>query len=429
MSNITFLLEHEEGHLLPTFQLAKRLAVRGHQVSYIGLADASDLIERQGFAFAPIMEDLFPTGSTRTLRNRIEASESEKGGNPVGYMAANHLADTYVGSLVRGQDLETAVHTMQTDLFLVGSMFPLNPLVLLYRFQRPVILVTPWLRSFPKQDYATLLEAALLRLHGSGMDFFKLARKADPKARRLADIASKFLVMRELILCPQDFDLPRPDWRKEQEVFYIEPSIELSRGRQDNFPWERILPDRRLLYCSLGSQSQIIGREPMHRFLSTVAEAARRLPEWQLVMATGLLNPEEIPGLPENSVVARWVPQIPILERASLMITHGGLGTIKECIFHGVPMVAFPLLSDQPENGRRIAHHGLGLSGDFKNVLSDEIVSLVRQVGEDPSYRDNVSRMRQRFHEVEQSGIGVQRIEEVLERSHRVESSVRLPSP
>ena len=169
------------------------------------------------------------------------------------------------------------------------------------------------------------------------MDFFKLARKADPKARRLADIASKFLAMRELILCLQDFDLPRPDWRKEQEVFYIEPSIDVSRGRQNNLPWEKILPGRRLLYCSLGSQSQIIGREPMHRFLSVVAEAARSLPEWQLVLATGLLDPEEIPGLPEDSVVARWVPQVPILERASLMITHGGLGTIKECISTAFP--------------------------------------------------------------------------------------------
>jgi MGT family glycosyltransferase len=418
MSNIAFLLEHEEGHLLPTFQLAKRLTVCGHKVSYIGLVDAADLIERQGFAFYPIMEDLFPRGSTRTLRNLIEASESDKGGLPVGYMAANHLADTYVGSLVRGQDLQTAVDRLQPDLFLAGSMFPLNPLVLLYRFQRPVTLITPWLRSFPKQDYATLLEAALLRLHGSGMDFFNLARKADPKARRLADIAAKFLEMRELILCPQDFDLPRPDWRKEQEVFYIEASLDLSRGRQDDFPWERILPDRRLLYCSLGSQSQIIGREGVHRFLSAVAEAANRLPEWQLVAATGLLQPEEIPGLPADAVVARWVPQIPILERASLMITHGGLGTIKECIFHGVPMIAFPLLSDQPENGRRIAHHGLGSSGDFKSVSADELVSLVRQVGEDPSFHENTGRMRQRFQAIEGSGIGVQRLEEVLERSN-----------
>jgi MGT family glycosyltransferase len=419
VSNISFLLEHEEGHLLPTFQLAKRLAARGHNVSYIGLADAADLIERKGFPFAPILEDLFPKGSTRTLRNRIEAAETENGGSPVGYMASNHLADTYVGSLVRSEDLQTAVHTLRPDLFLAGSMFVFNPLVLLYRFQVPVVLITPWLRSFPKQDYSTLLEAGLLRLRGSGMDFFNLAKKSDPTARRLADIAVKFLAMRELILCPKELDLPRPDWRNEQEVFYVEPSIELSRGRQDDFPWDKILPDRRLLYCSLGSQSQIIGRDAVLRFLSATATAATRLPGWQLVMATGLLNPEEIPGLPADAVAARWVPQIPILERASLMITHGGLGTIKECIFHGVPVVVFPLLSDQPENSRRIAHHGLGLFGDFKQASPDEIASLVQQVGENPSFRDNMSRMRQAFRVAEESGAGVQRIEEILERKAR----------
>jgi MGT family glycosyltransferase len=334
-------------------------------------------------------------------------------------MASNHLADTYVGSLVRSEDLQTAVHTLRPDLFLAGSMFVFNPLVLLYRFQVPVVLITPWLRSFPKQDYSTLLEAGLLRLRGSGMDFFNLAKKSDPTARRLADIAVKFLAMRELILCPKELDLPRPDWRNEQEVFYVEPSIELSRGRQDDFPWDKILPDRRLLYCSLGSQSQIIGRDAVLRFLSATATAATRLPGWQLVMATGLLNPEEIPGLPADAVAARWVPQIPILERASLMITHGGLGTIKECIFHGVPVVVFPLLSDQPENSRRIAHHGLGLFGDFKQASPDEIASLVQQVGENPSFRDNMSRMRQAFRVAEESGAGVQRIEEILERKAR----------
>jgi UDP:flavonoid glycosyltransferase YjiC (YdhE family) len=41
MSSIAFLIEHEEGHLNPTFQLARRLAARGHRIVYLGLADGA----------------------------------------------------------------------------------------------------------------------------------------------------------------------------------------------------------------------------------------------------------------------------------------------------------------------------------------------------------------------------------------------------
>ena len=49
MAKITFLLEHEEGHLNPTFRLARRLATRGHSVAYMGLADGGNYVRSQGF--------------------------------------------------------------------------------------------------------------------------------------------------------------------------------------------------------------------------------------------------------------------------------------------------------------------------------------------------------------------------------------------
>jgi hypothetical protein len=167
MGNVTFFLEHEEGHLLPTFQLAKRLTERGHQVSYIGLADAADLIERQGYPFLPILEHLFPKGSTRTLRHKFEAMEAETEGTPTGYMGANHVVDSYAGSLVRGEDLHNAVQALGTDLFIASSVFVLHPVVLKFRFNLPVVLLTTWLRSFPKTQYAQLLESVCLHLRGS----------------------------------------------------------------------------------------------------------------------------------------------------------------------------------------------------------------------------------------------------------------------
>lgn len=421
MANVAFLLEHEEGHLLPTFQLARRLAARGHQVSYIGLADAAELVERQGYPFSTIMENVFPKGSTRTLRDQIATADAAETGRQVGYSDSS-VTDRFVGSLVRGEDLAAAIRARQPDVLLVSSLFPLNALVMSYRFGIPVVLLTPWLRPFPKKDYTGFIEHWLLQLRGAGTELFRLIQTADPKARSFQDIAARFISMRELILCPAELDLPRPDWGPEPEVFYVEPSIDLSRGREDNFPWERLLPDalsgRRLLYASLGSQSQEAGRDKLLAFHAAVAEAAAQLPDWQLVLSTGAIEPREIPGLPESAIAARWVPQIPVLEKAGLMITHCGLGTVKECIFHGVPMLGFPMDKDQPDNALRIVHHGLGVSGgEFSGASAGQIVALVRQIESDPAFAERVGRMRDRFREVEDSGISVRRIEEMLPAS------------
>jgi zeaxanthin glucosyltransferase len=414
MANVVFLLEHEEGHLLPTFQLARRLAARGHQVSYIGLADAAELVERQGYPFSTIMENVFPKGSTRTMRDRIEAADTGVTGRRVGY-SDDSLTDLFIGSLVRGEDVAAAIRARQPDVLLVSSLFPLNALVMSYRFGIPIALITPWLRPFPKVDYAQYIEMWLVKLRGAGTELFRLIQTADPKAKRFQDIAARFIALRELILCPAELDLPRPDWPPETEVFHVEASIDLNRGRNDSFPWERLLPDRRLLYASLGSQSQEAERDNLLAFHTAVAAAATQLPDWQLVLSTGAIEPREIPGLPETAIAMRWVPQIPVLEKARLMITHCGLGTVKECIFHGVPMLGFPIDKDQPDTALRIVHHGLGLSGGvFSGASAGQIVTLVRQIEADPAFLERVGRMRDHFREVEESGISVRLIEEML---------------
>lgn len=57
-----------------------------------------------------------------------------------------------------------------------------------------------------------------------------------------------------------------------------------------------------------------------------------------------------------------FIPQIDILKYADLMITHGGLGSIKECMDAGVPLLVVPINQelDQPGNAARIEANGLG---------------------------------------------------------------------
>jgi UDP:flavonoid glycosyltransferase YjiC (YdhE family) len=49
-------------------------------------------------------------------------------------------------------------------------------------------------------------------------------------------------------------------------------------------------------------------------------------------------------------VVAAFVPQAAVIERADLLVSHSGSGTMLGGLVHGVPQIALPRGTDQPHN-------------------------------------------------------------------------------
>lgn len=414
MARIAFVLDYEEGHLLPTFKLARQLRERGHSISYLGLEDSGPLIRQQGFEFIPILSQVFPEGSALRLRREGIPRAVGLGEEPIDQDVERY--DQYLGAMAQGKGLDGPVAEARPDLFILNSILSLNALVLHFRFALPIVLLTSYLRTETREQSAANLESVLLRLRSGAVPFFDLVLSKAPSARRLRDVTDRLLRMPELIQCPRELDLPH-GVAEEPEVYYIEAAVDLSRRESQGFPWERIDPEKKLLYVSLGSQSLLAGREAAVNFLRAVAEGAARRPEWQLVLGTGgMAEAADLP-LPPHAVALPWAPQIPLLERAALMITHGGLGTIKECIFHDTPMVVFPIGRDQPDNAKRVVHHGLGLAGDLAGASPEGIFGLVDRVDREPFFREKVKQMGDRFREVEESGVGVRRIEATLSRA------------
>jgi zeaxanthin glucosyltransferase len=423
-ATIAFLIEHEEGHLNPTFRLARRLAARGHRVVYLGLADGGDFVRAQGFEFFPILEEVFPRGTMRTLREMMRTASglaaverSAEIGASLQAIPDTPYARTWKGLLDAGPELDRAVGELRPDLFVLTSLFVPHALVLRSRFRLPVVLLTPLLRTQPKSEYAVEVLRLMRELGESKERVSALLAGTGPAAQPSAGLTQRLLVhvlrMRELILCPSDFELPEQSWEREPEVFYVEPTVDLERRPEGAFPWQALDPARRLLYVSLGSQSHRAGHERAIAFLRAVAAAFADRPEWQVVLSTGgLLEPGEIPA-PPGGIVVGWAPQLDLLDRAAVAVIHGGLGTVKECIVRGVPMAVFPIDHDQPDNARRIVHHGLGVSGDLGSFSAGGIAALVEQADR-PAVRERLARMRRRFLDVEGSGIGVRLIEELL---------------
>lgn len=78
---------------------------------------------------------------------------------------------------------------------------------------------------------------------------------------------------------------------------------------------------------------------------------------------------------------------LPSLAGAKLVVCHGGLNTIKECIYHGVPFIVVPDEFDRPYNASQINRLGIGSvwtsGGDIESVdsaLSSDTVSRLLEL-------------------------------------------------
>jgi MGT family glycosyltransferase len=117
--------------------------------------------------------------------------------------------------------------------------------------------------------------------------------------------------------------------------------------------------------------------------------AVGQLPGIQVVLSVGEnVTPESLGTIPSNVIVVRRAPQIELLKRAALCITHAGLNTALESLAEGVPMVAIPIGYDQPGVAARIAHHGVGEFVDIEDLTVERVRGLIEQVMNSSEYRE-----------------------------------------
>ena len=121
----------------------------------------------------------------------------------------------------------------------------------------------------------------------------------------------------------------------------------------------------------------------------TILQAVGEFREMQVVLSIGRnFNPDDLGPIPPNTIVVRIAPQIELLKRAALCITHAGLNTALEGLAQGVPMVAIPIGYDQPGVAARIAYHGVGEFVEISNLTMRHLSELIVKITANPNYRD-----------------------------------------
>ncbi|CAB9501637.1 Zeaxanthin glucosyltransferase [Seminavis robusta] len=129
-----------------------------------------------------------------------------------------------------------------------------------------------------------------------------------------------------------------------------------SESTDDNssFPFDKLDASKPLIYASLGTvQNQ--SKQVYQNICQACLELLQEQHELQLVLALGkkgVAVEDIIPPMADNDnnniLVVDFAPQLQLLDRASMVITHCGMNTTLETMARGIPALAIPITNDQP---------------------------------------------------------------------------------
>ena len=197
---------------------------------------------------------------------------------------------------------------------------------------------------------------------------------------------SRYSKLAQLSEQPAEFEFPRANLPLH---FHFTGPYHSSIGRENiSFPWDK-LTGQPLVYASMGTiQNRLL---PV---FEAIAVACVGLNVQLVISLGGGIPLKATSTLPGNPLVVGYAPQLEVLKRASLTITHAGLNTVLESLTCGVPMVAIPIANDQPGIAARIVWAGVGEMIPISQLTVASLQSVIHQVLTQDSYRLQTLRLQ-----------------------------------
>jgi MGT family glycosyltransferase len=388
MSHFGIISPPVSGHINPFSALGRELQARGHRVTYFQLCDLEQKIRSEGLEFRAIGQREFPPGSLKTWTAHL--------GTLRGLAALRftiRAVERTTGMVCR--DAPEAVRQAGVDTLLVDQMEPAGGAIAEH-LGLPFITVcnalainrdavtpppfTPW--RYRDGRWARFRN----RLGYTASDWVMrpitrvVARyRTEWRLPTLGSPDESFSRIAQICQMPREFDFPRTS---VPEGFHYVGPLRRPLPSPTSFPWDR-LDGRPVVYASLGTLQN--SREPLFRCF---AEACRGLEEVQLVMSHGGgLSEAEAANLPGQPLVVPYAPQVELLARARLTITHAGLNTVLDSLANGVPLVTIPITYEQPAIARRVEWTGAGRSLALRTLTPNGLATVIREVLDDARYQ------------------------------------------
>ena len=414
MTHFGIICPGSTGPLNTMLPLGQELQRRGHRVTLFALPDAQKKALTAGVEFQGIGFEEFPVGWAEQSFIQL--------GKLKGLAALRYTIDLLKqGAAVSLRDAPSVMKTAGVEAVLVnqgavegGTVADILDVPFLTVCSAVVLNRDP---SVPPFNTCWNYSPSVLAQLRNRMGYALLIRVAQPirdvigESRKQWNLPlylhpnDAYSKLAQISQAPAEFEYPRknlPPW------FHFTGPYHSSASRESVFfPWEK-LTEKPLIYASMGTlQNRLI------KTFQEIALACEGLEAQLVISLGGALDPESLPSLAGNPLIVKYAPQLEILQKATLMITHAGMNTTMECLRNGVPMVAIPITNDQPGVAARIAWTGAGKFIPLNQLSAMKLRSAVKTVLEQDSYKQNALRLQAAMI---RSG-GVQRAANIIEQA------------
>jgi MGT family glycosyltransferase len=397
------------GHLGPALAAAQQLRDRGHGVRFISREDARAAVEAAGYSFATWRRT---PGFTPIARS----SERE---------SLRHAYDQMLfgPAAARGADTRDEINRAPTDLLLTDTIvygaalgaeaagIPCALLSLTISL-RPLPGVPPYRSKLPSprtSEQRAAINAASGAFAAELNEWLPMLNEARASLGlgpfdHMLDLFDR--PARNLLAVSAAFDFPAdaiPD-----NMRHIGPLLDSSEWAK---PWTAPWPrgsgrPSALVSFSTTDQNQI---DALQRTVNAIGRI-----EMDAVATTGPALEGAKLAAPNNVTLLPSAPHDAVMKEVSLVVTHGGHGTVSRALSRGLPLLVMPMGRDQHDIAMRVEFHGAGLVLP-PTASETEIAAALSRLVREPHFREAAQRLSDAIASEISAGRFVHEMEEILQ--------------
>jgi len=168
--------------------------------------------------------------------------------------------------------------------------------------------------------------------------------------------------------------------------------------------------DEPLVYLSFGSLGSG-DTELMSRLIEFLGTQPYRC----LVHVGEYIDKYDEDELPENVHISDWFPQPSVIERADLVIHHGGNNTTNECCYFGTPAIVLPYAWDGFDNATRIEETNHGFTLHRSDWTDEELAEKMETCLTDSGIQDRVAKTAEHMQDAEGTKKAARLLDDLLQ--------------
>lgn len=352
------------GHVNPTIGLIKELISTGDEITYYCTEEFRSKIE--------------PTGAKFISYDAISVEDATKGDYINSFRHLTSICSGLLESLWRAKE-----DNYNYDYIIYDSMINIGDKVAkIFKIPYSIRSVTTF--AFSRKLLYSLSQGNMNMLFN--FDFKEIySRIRDMKKKYKVNFLSDFgkSLMRNKadmnIVFTSDYFQPRiHDFNRKYK--FVGPSI-VNRNEIADFEIENI-DNKKVIFISLGT----VANKNVN-FYKESFKAFKDKDDCMVIMSIGKKNDiSELGDIPKNFLVYNYVPQLELLKKVDLFITHGGMNSTSEGLYNNIPLIVVPQFGDQFIVGKRVQELNAGINLSNRNITADDILKAFDKISDNKKY-------------------------------------------